>query len=343
MLARSPVVVILALLGLWDVRKRAPVLGGTQSSAVRFAGGADARGPAVEYFDTPSYAAWPGYIVSGPQKALWFTELFTGKIGRMKTDGTMTEFPISNGQEPEGITVGADGNLWFTEPGANEIGRMTPQGVTALFQITGPNPSPRGITLGPDGNVWFVELYDGYIGRITPHGAITRFRIPASSPYAWAITTGPDGDLWFTESAVDAIGRFNPRTQQFDASIPVPTQSSTPWAILLTPDKHVWFTERTGDKIAEVDGSSNVREFQIAQQGSYPEDLTLGSDGDLWFTESQTGALGRINPATGKFGRIVTLPTGSIPNAIASGPNKNVFFTIDSYHNPSQIGEVLLH
>ena len=144
-------------------------------------------------------------------------------IGRITTDGTITEFPISNGQEPEGITAGADGNLWFTEPGANAIGRMTPQGVSSIFQITGSNPDPRGITLGPDGNVWYTELNDGYIGRVTPQGVITRFEIPAYSPQPWGIATGPDGDLWFTESEADAIGRFDPRSLKSQTSLSVPT------------------------------------------------------------------------------------------------------------------------
>lgn len=344
MIARPNVAAVIACLGLCSCSQAgAPMPNQTQPIGTSLEERAGRRAPKVDFFDTPSTGAWPGYIVLGPQKALWFTEEFTSKIGRIATDGSITEFPVSNGQEPEGITVGPDGNLWFTEPGANEIGRMTPHGVMALFQITGSNPSPRGITTGPDGNLWSVEYYDGYLDRISLQGAITRFQIPTYAPYAWAITTGPDGDLWFTESAANAIGRFNPNTQTFDASITVPTSESTPWAIRLLPNKQIWFTERTGDKIATVDGSGNVREFPIAQPGSYPEDLALGSDGDLWFTESQTGDLGRINPSSGKFGHIITLPSESIPNAIARGENGNVFFTIDSYHNPSQIGEVILH
>ena len=172
---------------------------------------------------------------------------------------------------------------------------------------------------------------------------ITRFEIPVYSPQPWGITTGPDGDLWFTESEADSIGRFDPRSLKFQTSLSVPTPSGTPWGILLAPDKHIWFTERTGDKIAEVDRSKKIREFSIAQPASYPEALTPGSDGDIWFTESQAQDIGRIDPRTGKFDHVMTLPSGDIPNGIASGANKNVFFTIDSYHNPSQIGEVMLH
>jgi streptogramin lyase len=314
---------------------------GAQPAAAHFAGYGAAVSPPLKYFDTPSYTAWPTNVTAGPQKALWFSEEFFDNIGRITSDGTITEIPISNGQEPEGITEGADGNLWFTEPGANLIGRMTPQGAFTLFPIGGQNPDPRNVTLGPDGNVWFTEFGDGYIGRITPSGTITRFQIPGYSPSPWDITTGPDGELWFTESLTNAIGRFDPRTLTFKSSLNVPTPESVPWGILMAPDKHIWFTERTGNKIAEVVGSK-IREFKIAQSASYPEALAPGSDGDLWFPESQAGDVGRIDPATGKFGRALTLPSGSIPEGVARGYNGNIFVTIAAYHNPNMIGEVVL-
>ena len=344
MIGRVPVAAAFMLLSLWGCAQgTAPIPSGVQSNALDLAESARRQAPAVNYFDTPSVGAWPGYIVSGPEKSLWFTEEFTDKIGRLKTDGAITEFPVSNGQEPEGIAVGPDGNLWFTEPGANEIGRMTPQGSMSLFQIDGSNPSPRGITLGPDGNLWFTELYDGYIGRITPQGTITRFQIPVYAPYAWAITTGPDGDLWFTESEADAIGRFNPSTDNSTHRFPCQRNRALHGRYDLRPTNISGLRSVRAIRSPKSSGSNSIREFRVAQAGSYPEDLVLGSDGDVWFTENQTAAIGRINPSTGKFGRAIELPSGSIPNAITSGSNKNVFFTIDSYHNPSQIGELLLH
>jgi streptogramin lyase len=342
MTVRVLIVTVTSLFCLWGCSQGTSAVpsGPAQLGAAHLAG-THLVLPALKYFDTPSSGAWPENIVPGPQRALWFTEEFTDKIGRIASDGTMTEFSVSNGQEPEGITEGADGNLWFTEPGANAIGRMTPTGTCTIFQIDGQDPDPRGITLGPDGNVWYTEYTDGYIGRVTPQGQITRFAVSGYLPAPWDITAGPDGDLWFTESFANEIGRFDPRSLRFKASLSVPTGESTPWGILFAPDKHIWFTERTGDKIAEVDGKT-IREHTIAQPGSYPEKLAAGSDGDLWFPESQAGDIGHIDPATGKFGHVIVLPSGDIPQGIASGFNRNVFFTIASYHNPSQIGEVML-
>ncbi|HYL26631.1 MAG TPA: Virginiamycin B lyase [Candidatus Nitrosotalea sp.] len=316
-----------------------------QSRPVRTFGEALPRqSPALQLFNTPTSFSWPDYIVRGPQHALWFSEFYSDKIGRVAMNGKMTEFSLPDNTDIEGITAGADGNIWFTAPGAAQIGRMTPQGTVTTFPIEASNPSPRGMTLGPDGNVWYVEFYDGYIGRVTPQGVITRFAIP-EGPYSspWTITTGPDGDLWFSESFSNKLGRFNPATQQFDAPLTVPTQNATPWGVIMAPDKHIWFTERNGDKIAEVTATGKIKEFAIAQAGSYPEALAPGGDGKLWFTEMQAGNVGNIDPKTGKFGQLVTLPGNAIPIGITEGFNKNVWFCISFYHNPMQIGEVLLH
>jgi virginiamycin B lyase len=322
--------------------------GGSPPTELRAAGLAMRTTPQLDFFKTPSDGAWPGYITSGPQNALWFSEEFTGYVGRITMDGTITEFS-ANGQEIEGITAGPDGNIWFTQPGASAIGRMTPKGGAKIFPIPGsPNASPRGITSGPDGNVWCTEFYDGYIDRITPQGVITRFPLPeGSASYPWDIKAGPRGYMYVSESESDRIARFDPKTQQFESSIVVQTPEATPWGMLYAPDKRIWFTERTGNKIAEILPNATIREFPIPQYDSYPEALAAGSDGKLWFTEStttdSTGNLERIDPATGKFGAVIVLPTGDLPDGIASGPNKNIWFTVDSYTNPSQIGEAIIH
>jgi streptogramin lyase len=296
--------------------------------------------PKVEFYNTPSQSSWPDYIISGPQGALWFTEFYADKVGKITTTGKITEFPLPNDTDIEGIAAGPDGNIWFTAPGAQKIGRMTPSGQVTTFNIVGSNPSPRGITAGPDGNLWYVEFYDSYIGRVTPSGTITRFQIPGSQAFPWDITTGPDGDLWFTASATNQIGRFNPQTLKFESSMTPPTQSSEPWGILLTADKHIWFTERAVGRIAVVNGSQ-ITEFKIAGgNGTYPEKIAQAPNGKLWFTEMQAGKVGSFNPATQKFGPVITLSSGSIPIGMATGPDGNIWFCLATYTTRSQIGEI---
>jgi virginiamycin B lyase len=86
-------------------------------------------------FTIPTLASTWG-ITSGPDGALWFTEpdiLHPGsgttagnKIGRITTDGKITEFTISPNSAPGGITKGPDGALWFAEGFFGKIGRFKP-------------------------------------------------------------------------------------------------------------------------------------------------------------------------------------------------------------------------
>ena len=297
--------------------------------------------PALKFFDTPSAGAWPDYITPGPQHALWFSEFDTDRIGRITTDGKITEFPLPSDTDIEGIVAGPDGNIWFTGPGSERIGKMTPSGVVQTFSITGSNPSPRGIAVGPDKNLWAVEFYDSYVDRIMLDGKIRRFAIPGQAAYPWWIVAGPDGDLWFTESATDVIGRFNPKTLRFDKSLSVPTASSTPWGIMVGPDKRIWFTERNGNKLGVV-VNGKIFEASIPDANSYPDTIVLGPDGDLWFTEMNDQAIGRIEPGTGRFDATIPLPQGEIPAGIAVGADRDIYFPLASYTNPSQIGEAVL-
>jgi virginiamycin B lyase len=75
-------------------------------------------------------------IIAGPDGALWFTTGQTS-IGRITTDGIVTEYTTPSGHEPTSLTAGPDGNIWFAEN--DRVGVIlldqTPPVVTA--QITG--------------------------------------------------------------------------------------------------------------------------------------------------------------------------------------------------------------
>lgn len=75
---------------------------------------------------TPFGGTDPVGIVTGPDGNLWYTEKGAGKIARMSTTGTITEFPVPSGTSsaPGFIIVGADRNLWFGEFGHGVIGKV---------------------------------------------------------------------------------------------------------------------------------------------------------------------------------------------------------------------------
>lgn len=78
-------------------------------------------GVVTEYSTGISSYAGPLEITRGPDGNLWFTE--SCGVGRITTDGTVTEFPNIGGSTM-GISFGGDGNLWITRPSAAVILQM---------------------------------------------------------------------------------------------------------------------------------------------------------------------------------------------------------------------------
>src|SRR5258706_4225506 len=64
-------------------------------------------------FPVPTVDGGPWSITTGPDGALWFTESFANKIGRITTAGVITEFPIptANSELLGSITVWTDVTL----------------------------------------------------------------------------------------------------------------------------------------------------------------------------------------------------------------------------------------
>jgi Bacterial Ig-like domain (group 1) len=245
---------------------------------------------AITEYPIPTPASRSVDITAGPDGALWFTESDAGKIGRVTTTGSFSEFelPTPSFSAPYGITAGPDGALWFTESSssANKIGRVTTTGSFSEFPLPTPGSVPIGITAGPDGALWFTEFSSGAnkIGRLTTTGSLSEFPIPTPSSGPNGITAGPDAAVWFTESTPSAnkIGRI-------DAG------PGAPASLALAPDSD---TNTVGSEhcvtATVTDGSGNptpnvtVR-FSASGANSASGQATTDADGKASFC--YTGAL----------------------------------------------------
>jgi streptogramin lyase len=143
-------------------------------------------------FPLPQREVGPAAITAGPDGALWFTETFSPRIGRITTSGRITEFPVPS--PVDGITAGPDGNVWLA---AGLIGRLTPKGDLKTYGLGGKQQAWGPIAAGPDGRIWFSDG-PGSIGRISPSGRITHVSLPDRGWTVNSLTAGPDGAVWFS-------------------------------------------------------------------------------------------------------------------------------------------------
>jgi virginiamycin B lyase len=199
----------------------------------------------------------PQSIVAGPDGALWFTEqIFSrslsrtsaGKIVRMTTGGTFTEYPIPGGSSkvttpnPGDVAVGPDGALWFTDSFERRIWRATTSGALTFFSES--LGAPVTIARGSDGAMWFTAA--GQLGRITTSGVVTGRTVPTgpNGSSLGDLASGADGNLWFAQYDL---------TQSAGAIVRCTTagaMSSTGFATYVEidgvtrgPDNAIWFTQ----------------------------------------------------------------------------------------------------
>jgi streptogramin lyase len=309
---------------------------------------------ASELSALPTSGSQPDGIATGPDGNLWFTELGAHKIGRITPAGAVSEVSLPVGTSPVDITGAPDGNVWFTlaSVGGGAIGKidLTNPLASPTFVATPTTGSfPAGIAVGADGNLWFTEAGPDKIGRVTlSTGTVTEFGdgITAGANPS-RIAAGTDGKLWFTENGIDSIGRINPfdtaaGTSEFGDGISADAQ---PADIASGPDGAIWFTEVGGiGRFDPADTAAGADEFRDAagfDGGALVQGIAAAADGNLWFSDGNHDAVGRITP-----GGVVTeftsgITTGAEPDGIAAGPDGNLWFTEHAGNRIARINTAL--
>src|SRR5579863_1185346 len=104
-------------------------------------------------------------IVTGPDKAMWYTDYSDSQVIRMTMVGSVTRTALPS-FNPTSIAVGFDNKLYIGAQPQSHLDIVTTGGV--VNQIGSPSSdvaSYDGITLGPDHNIWVAE--NSHVAKIT--------------------------------------------------------------------------------------------------------------------------------------------------------------------------------
>lgn len=238
------------------------------------------------------------------------------------------------------IISGPDGNLWFTEGYANKIGRLNPRtGAYKEFDIRG-DARPEGIAVGSDGNIWFTELMRGRIGILNiKTGKVTEIALHSAEGAEGIISTN-HRNIWIATNS-EYLAYVTVHTHALK-EYRLPTDCE-PTELAADRRGNIWFVEANseGNKIGRFNTKSKrVKEFKVQswKEGNCLNDITLGTDGNLWFTIIFGDRVDCINSFTGRI-REFHLRRGSLPFGIVSGPDGNIWFSeSDSPGRQSMIG-----
>lgn len=159
---------------------------------------------------------------------------------------------------------------------------------------------------------------------------VTEFSIPTGGADSAYIINGPDGKLWFTMYSKAKFGTIDPITKAI-TEYPLTPGTNESFGMAVDAQKNVWIANNIGlTKINPL--TYAVTDYPISG-GAYA--LSLGGDGNLYFTQLGAGKVGKFDLTT-FTPTIYDPPTASsMPGGIVRGNDGKLYFTME---NADKIG-----
>ena len=249
--------------------------------------------------------------------------------------GALKQFRVpTSDSEPLSITNGSDGNRWFVEGNLDSvlespaIGRITPAGEITEFPVNCSFCSLSDIVQGPQGILYYTSN-DPILGRITTSGEfLAPIPMPETDVLAGDLAVHGN-DIWITDFNNDSLWRYNVTDGQF-TQFPVPE----PADVAVDSGGRVWFTAPLAPGIGELNPATG--EVTITPTQRTPRQLTVASDGDIWFTARFTPqGVGELDPDTNNVREFPLVSVG--PEGIAASSDGSVWFTQSTKGNIARI------
>jgi virginiamycin B lyase len=236
--------------------------------------------------------------------------------------------------EPLSITNGSDGNRWFVEGNLDSvlespaIGRITPAGDITEFPVNCSFCSLSDIVQGPQSILYFTSN-DPTLGRISTSG---EFLAPISMPDSDVLAGDlavHGNEIWITDFNNDSLWRYYVTDGKF-TQFPVPE----PADVAVDSGGRVWFTAPLAPGIGELNPSTGA--VMMTPTQLTPRQLTVASDGDIWFTARFTPqGVGELDPDTNNVREFPLTNVG--PQGIAASSDGSVWFTQTTKGNIARI------
>ncbi len=143
-----------------------------------------------------------------------------------------------------------------------------------------------------------------------------------------AVAQGPNGDMWFTVTENPGrVGRITPLGGLTTFSTANGLANDAKPADITAGPGGMWFTETAKNQIGRITEGGSITEFALGPVGK-PTGITLGPDGNLWYTSvDHSSGIGRLTPTGTATEFTAGLTINSKPQDITPGPDGALWFT----------------
>lgn len=230
---------------------------------------------------------------------IWFTEGDNNAISRLAPDGTVVShrLPTANA-EPSSVALAPDGSVWFAEMEGRKVGRLGRDGRIVEFDVRG--GPPFRVVVDASGEAWFTEMADhgggdhahhgnqSGIGRVDRQGEVHFHPAPEGWPTSIAIDA--HGHVWITllvpgnsdHKARGRIARLSPDGRWEIVS--AWNAYSCPRNLVPDAKGGIFFSDGCRETVGYREAQGRRKEWRLPK-GTRIQDMSLGRDGQLWFTD----------------------------------------------------------
>jgi virginiamycin B lyase len=227
-------------------------------------------------------------------------------LGKVATDGTVSEQRIPGFTSVSDVAAGPEGDLWVSGVRGREhhqafrVDRLSPAGKVLRSYAVGPARGER-IAMAVSGEaVWF--LHEHLVGSESladiesvdiSSGDVRGVRLPLGCR-VYALAIAPDGTPWFTQKcggflgdgskSKTSISHLGPEGEVVRQAI---AAKDYPVGLAIGPEGTIWFgawAYYEPSHIGRLTSSGDLAEYPI-RSGS-PSLLAVGPEGRLWFADN---------------------------------------------------------
>jgi sugar lactone lactonase YvrE len=218
---------------------------------------------------------------------LLFSDIKGGTVTALNPDGSVER--LATGLSvPEGIVVLDDGRILVAEQGRNRVVSIDPQTQAVALWRAFPNRSGKeGIDgIGPklsNGDIVVPDSPNGVVWRVSPDGK-TASQIASGMARPAGAAVDSTGRIFVADES-GALWVLDPARHHF-ATLPAPDD------VQISREGHVFVNTLGDNAIHELDGQGH--QVSVITGLQQPHGIALDSAGNLYYTDSNRGQIGRV-------------------------------------------------
>ncbi len=200
----------------------------------------------------------PEDVIFGPDGSMYWASMFTGMVGRMAPDGTVSTQMV--GPMVNSLVFSDDGRLFVTEPWMTDtLWELDPSFIDPPQQLGAGFGGLKNPEFGPDGLLYGALMWAGRVVRMdVADPANTTEVIADDIPGPFTARFGPDGMLYVVERSGFTVQRMDPANGSHSTYLELPFG---PDNIAFAPTGALFITSYTDGVVAMALPDGSIQEI----------------------------------------------------------------------------------